>query len=119
MIFCVMQQTGVTDVIIVALFPGCVWELSASVTERRHRKTEGLFEMPISVTATLLICAWAGRSESQRRSEPKKRCLPACLVKAEESAAHIVVEREREVRFVGAVSAEAKFSSCSLSLCRG
>lgn len=38
MIFCVMQQTGVTDVIIAALFAGCVWEISALVTERSHRK---------------------------------------------------------------------------------
>lgn len=33
--------------------------------------------MPLSVTATLLICAWVGRGESQRRSEPKK--LPLFL----------------------------------------
>lgn len=34
---------------------------------------EELFEMSFSVTATLLICVWAGGSESQRQSEPKKK----------------------------------------------
>lgn len=73
-----MQQTGVTDVIIAALFTGSVWELSALVTEGSHRKMEEHFEMPVSVTATLLICVWVGRSESQRQSEPKELspCLP-------------------------------------------
>lgn len=33
---------------------------------------EELFEMPASVTATVLICVWVGRSESQRQREPKK-----------------------------------------------
>lgn len=50
-----MQQPCVTDVIIVALFVGSAWELSALVTERSHRKMEELFETPVSVTATLLI----------------------------------------------------------------
>lgn len=44
----------------------------------------------------------------------QKSCLSAWFVEAEESAAHIVAERQSEVRFVGAVSAEAKFSCCSL-----
>lgn len=56
---------------------------------------------------------------SQKNPPPQKSCLSACLVEAEESAAHIVVERESQVRFVGAVSAEAKFSSCSLSRSAG
>lgn len=42
-IICVMQQTGVADVIIAALFTGCVWELSALATGGSHGKTEGLF----------------------------------------------------------------------------
>lgn len=114
-IFCVMQQPCATDVIIAALFVGSAWELSALVTERSHRKMEELFETPVSVTATLLIYVWAARSESQWQSEPKERCLSAWLVEAEVSAAHIVVERESRVWFVGAVSTEAKFSCCSLS----
>lgn len=114
-----MLRNKPTDVITVALFTGCEWEVSALLTERSHRKTEELFEMPVSVTVTLLIYVWAGRSESQRQSEPKKRCLSACLVQAEESAAHIVVERESQVRFVGAVGAGAKFSSRSLSRSAG
>ncbi len=75
--------------------------------------------MPVSVTATLLICVWAGRSVSQRRSELNTLLL--CLPCKGRGVCSIVVERESEVRFVGAVSAEAKFSSCSLSLslCRG
>lgn len=68
-----MQQTGVTDVIIAAPFTGSVWALSVLVTEVSHRKMEELFEMSFSVTATLLICVWAGGSESQRQSEPKKK----------------------------------------------
>lgn len=72
-----MQQASVTDVIIAALFTGCVWELRVLVTEGSHRKMEELFEMPVSVTATLLICVWVGKSESQRQSEPKK--LPLSL----------------------------------------
>lgn len=72
-----MQQTGVTDVIIVAPFTGSVWALSVLVTEVSHRKMEELFEMSFSVTATLLICVWAGGSESQRQSEPKKKKAPA------------------------------------------
>lgn len=72
-ISCVMQQTGVTDVIIAAPFTGSVWALSVLVTEVSHRKMEELFEMSFSVTATLLICVWAGGSESQRQSEPKKK----------------------------------------------
>lgn len=44
---------------------------------------EELFEMPVSVTATLLIRVWAGGSESQRRREPNKKkektLLPLCL----------------------------------------
>lgn len=50
MIFCVTQQAGVTDVIFAAVFTGCAWELSASVTESSHRKMEELFERPVSVT---------------------------------------------------------------------
>lgn len=98
-----MQQTGVTDVIIAAPFTGSVWALSVLVTEVSHRKMEELFEMSFSVTATLLICVWAGGSESQRQSEPKKK-KGACLIQAEKSAASIVVVREGEVQFVGAVS---------------
>lgn len=74
-----MQLAGVTDVKIAALFTGSVWELSALVTEWSHRKTEELFETPVSVTAPLLICVWVGRSESQRGSEPKRKKLPLCL----------------------------------------
>lgn len=98
-----MQQTGVTDVIIAAPFTGSVWALSVLVTEVSHRKMEELFEMSFSVTATLLICVWAGGSESQRQSEQKKK-KGACLIQAEKSAASIVVVREGEVQFVGAVS---------------
>lgn len=43
MIFCVIQQTGVTDVIIAALFIACVWESSALAAEGSHRKMEELF----------------------------------------------------------------------------
>lgn len=64
-----------------------------------------------------LVEVRASNRVSQKKTQ--KRCLSACLVEAEESAAHIVVERESQVRFVGADSAEAKFSSCSLSCSAG
>lgn len=60
-----------------------------------------------------------GLVEVRARDRVKKKlpfCLSLCLVEVEESAAYIVVERQSEVRFVGAVSAEAKFSLLSLTL---
>jgi len=71
---------SVTDVRIAVLFSDCVWELSVSVTEGSQRTMEEGFEMSVLVTATLLICAWAGGSERLRQSKPKKLslCL-ACL----------------------------------------
>lgn len=63
------------------------------------------------------MCGLVEVRASDRASQ--ESCLSLCLVEAEESAAYIVVERVSEVRFVGAVSAKAKFSSCTLSLCRG
>lgn len=120
-----MQQTGVTDVIIAALFAGCVWELSALVTERSHRKMgEALWNASLCDCYPANLCVGlvevrASDRVSQKKTKPQKSCLSACLVEAEESAAHIVVERESQVRFVGAVSAEAKFSSCSLSRSAG
>lgn len=54
-----MQQTGVTDVIIAALFAGCVWELSALVTERSHRKMgEALWNASLSATLPIYVWAW-------------------------------------------------------------
>lgn len=66
---------------------------------------EELFEMPVSVTATLLIRVWASGSESQRRREPNKKNTAASLPAWQRQRSlqqHIVVESQ--VQFVGAVS---------------
>lgn len=68
-----------------------------------QRTTEELFEMSVSVTATLLIISvrgLVGGSERLRQSQPKKKRL----VETEESAASVLVEGE--VQFVGAVSSK-------------
>lgn len=89
---------------------------------------EELFEMPVSVTATPLIRVWAGGSESQRRSEPRKDrkemkkntpplCTPA-IGRGVCGTARIVVESQ--VQFVGAVSTAPGLNLApapSLALC--